>query len=288
MRKGESGQALVLVLLSLSVVLTLILFILSRSVTDIATSGRQEESVRAFSAAEAGVERSLVIGGNYSGSFDNNASYTTTVTDFALGGYDLIFPSAITYGDTVTVWFTSHDANGNLACGALPCYHGTSMKVCWGNLGTPANSSTTPAIEVSVYYESTPGDMSTLKIGRAAVDPNVGRGNSFSAPNVGTCQIGGQTYQFQKVITFASLGIPAASFNNVNGLQLAKIRMLYNTDTSQVLGVNVNTTILPSQGKQIDSRGVAGDSNRRILVYQGWGESPFAANSIISPVGVTK
>ncbi len=45
-----------LVLLSMSVVLTLVLFILSRSITDIAVTTSQEEAVRAFSAAEAGVD----------------------------------------------------------------------------------------------------------------------------------------------------------------------------------------------------------------------------------------
>lgn len=291
-QKSESGQALVLVLLSLSVVLTLILFILSRSVTDIATSGRQEESVRAFSAAEAGIERSLVVGTGFSSDI-GNASYTTSVTSFALGGNEISFPTPVSYGDTVTVWFTSHDANGNLTCNASPCFYGSnpSINVCWGNTGTSANSSNTPAIEFSVYYETPVGSMANVRIGRAAFDPYVGRpdANSFAAPDGGTCTIGGKTYAFHKNIYLSSI-IPAAalSYQNANGLQLAKIRMLYNS-VPQELGVTVSgDTTLPSQGQVIDSTGRAGDSNRRIVVYQGWGESPFASNSIISPVGITK
>ncbi len=291
-RKVQSGQALVLVLLSLSVVLTLILFILSRSVTDIATSGRQEESVRAFSAAEAGIERSLVIGGNYAGSFDNNASYTTNVTAFALGTNEINFPSPVSYGDTTTIWFTSHDANGNLTCNSSPCFYGVnpSINICWGVPGTLANASNTPAIELSVYYEVPAGNTSGIRVGRAAFDPYVSRpnANSFAAPDAGTCTIQGKTYAFQKRISFSSIIPVAASYQVANGLQLAKIRILYN-DVSQALGITVSGgTTLPSQGQVIDSRGVAGDSNRRIVVYQGWGESPFASNSIISPVGITK
>lgn len=295
MGKRESGQALVLVLLSLSVVLTLVLFILSRSITDVAVSSKQEESVRAFSAAEAGIERSLVVGAGFSSTDIGNASYTTSVTEFALGSFDLIFPSPVSSGDTVTVWFTSHDANGNLVCGASPCFHGDRMKVCWGNPGaTFPDPNKTPAIELSVYYENPAGSLTGISIARAFVDPNAARRglNTFiMAPDGGTCQIGGQTYQFQKIITFASLGIPAGSYNFANGLQLAQIRMLYNTDFPHVVGTTVNfvgNTTLPSQGQKIDSSGVAGGSNRRIVVFQGWAESPFASNSLLTPAGITK
>lgn len=291
-RIEESGQALVLVLLSLSVVLTLVLFILSRSITDVAVSSKQEASVRAFSAAEAGVERALVIGSNLSSTDIGDASYTTSVTEFASGA-DLSFPSPVSYGDTVTVWFVSHDTDRNLSCTSLPCFYGDSpsIKVCWGNSGTPAGAVTTPAIELSVYYESTPGTLDTIKIGRAFIDPNVGRrgGSTFIlSPDAGTCQIGNQTYAFQKTIFFASLGVPAGSYQNANGLQIAKIRMLYNSNASHVVGVSVSGGALPSQGQKIDSSGVAGDSNRRIVVYQGWPEFPFASNSILVPSGISK
>lgn len=298
MRKSESGQALVLVLLSLSVVLTLILFILSRSVTDIATSARQEESVRAFSAAEAGIERALVTSGSYSDIGIGNASYTTTTTDFALGSDKFNFPSPVSYGDTATVWFVSHDANGNLKCDdpLYPCYHSLvfpsnpSIKVCWGNPGTSAGDANTPAIEFSVYYKTPAENTADVRIGRAALDPNSSRrsnDNKFSAPDPGTCVIDGKTYEFTKTIVFSNIGVPADSYQSPDGLQLAKIRMLYN-DIPQELGVTITEGTLPSQGQAIDSTGNAGDSNRRIMVYQSWGESPFASNSVISPVGITK
>ena len=292
-RNRESGQALVLVLLSLSVVLTVVLFILARSVTDVTVSSRQEESVRAFSAAEAGIERALVVGSGFGATDIGNASYTTSVTDFALGGNDMNFPTLISSGDTVTTWFVSHDADGNLGCGSLPCFTGSQMKVCWGNPGTSLGASTTPAIEVSVYYESTPGDLATIKIGRVTADPNTARraSNSFASDDGGTCEIAGRTYLFQKTINFASLGIPAASYGVENGLQLAQIRMLYNAGYPHAVGTTVSfagNTTLPSQGQKIDSSGVAGDSNRRIVVFQGWSESPFASNALLVPSGITK
>ena len=292
-RKFQSGQALVLVLLSLSVVLTLVLFILSRSITDISVSSTQEESIRAFSEAEAGIERSLIVGTGFSSTDIGNASYTTSVTDFALGGYDISYPSPLIVGEVATTWFTSHDTDGNLTCSALPCFTGDRMKVCWGNPGTGNSSATTPAIEISVFYESPVGSIANVRVARALIDPNSARrgGNAnILAHDAGTCTIGAQTYQFQKTLTFSSLGIPSSTYQNNGGLQLSKIKMLYNSDQPHLLGVSVNSSgdTLPSQGQQIDSRGVAGDSNRRIVVYQSYAENPFFGSSIVTPAGITK
>jgi hypothetical protein len=293
-RRDESGQALVLILLSLSVVLTLILFILSRSITDVAVSSRQEEAVRAFSAAEAGIERALITSADYTNEAIGNAVYTTTTIPFAFGSYDLPFPSPVSYGDTVTAWFVSHGVNDGLTCDGAPCFTGDQMKVCWGNPNTSyPDANVQPAVEVSIYYESTPGQLSTIKIARIALDPNTGRrdDNYFSAPDPGTCMVGEQVYDFQKTISFGNLGIPPGSRHTPNGLQFAQIRVLYNSDAQHLVGISVNFpggSTLPSQGKQIDSSGSAGDSNRRVIYYQGWPEFPFASNAIVSPVGITK
>lgn len=271
-RKSQSGQALVLVLLSLSVILTLVLFIMSRSVTDVAISGSQEESVRAFSAAEAGVEQALVTGSSISSA---SLGYTTTVTDFASGSTNVAFPSSVSSGDTVTVWFMAHDANGNMTSSGA--FTGSQMKVCWGNAGTPA-------IEVSIFYEQTPGTLSSIRVARAAFDPDPARGSlyNFVQPVTGGCTIGGTSYAYSQNIIFSSFSPSVVT----GGLVFAKIRMLYGA--SQPVGVSLTGGTLPSQGQKIDSSGVAGTSNRRILVYQSWPEFPFASNSILSPVGITQ
>lgn len=293
--KDEKGQALVLVLLSLAVVLTLVLFILARSVTDVAVSSSQENSVRAFSAAEAGIENALVIGKGTAGSA-NNSNYTAVVSGYSQGLSDFPYPVPLLSGDTATTWFVAHDeTTGNIVCDQnRPCFSGSSMKVCWGNPGAYPNPQFIPAVEVSVYYETTPEDASTVRIARAVYDPNPSRvsSNSFSAPDAGTCTIGGTNYEFQKVVQFGvgGLGIPATSYNAANGygLLFARIRMFYNTDVGQPLGTSVvgNTTpSLPAQGQSIISTGTAGLSSditgqvtRRINVFQSWPESPFGGD----------
>jgi hypothetical protein len=96
------------------------------------------------------------------------------------------YPVPMLAGDTMTNWFVSHDINGNIVCNsrsASPsyCFTGNTLNVCWGNPGTTADSNA-PAIEVSIYYETTPGTLSTIRIARHVFDPNVSRAavNNFS------------------------------------------------------------------------------------------------------------
>ena len=60
--RNQHGQALLIVLLTLAVTLTVVLSVVSRSVTDITVSTYEEDALRAFSAAEAGIEEALLKG----------------------------------------------------------------------------------------------------------------------------------------------------------------------------------------------------------------------------------
>ena len=295
METNSKGQALVLILLSLAVVLTLVLFILSRSITDVAVSSREEEAVRAFSAAEAGVEQSLIVGASSGTTAIGNATYKADVSSFAAGTNGFIYPIDLNSGETSTLWFVAHDANGNILCNlGSPCFTGKQLRICWGKPGTGANSATTPAAELSVLYATTPGDYSTVRVARAVFDPNSGRraNNSFSANDNGSCTVDGQSFAFQKTVDLSTLGIPAASYNVQNGLQLAHLRFFYNTDTAHQAAFDVNfagNSILPSQGLMIDSSGIAGQSTRRLSVFQGWPEAPGVFDfALYSSSGLTK
>jgi hypothetical protein len=163
------------------------------------------------------------------------------------------------------------------------------MNVCWGNSGTVSDSATTPAIEISIYYETSPGVVSTAEIARAAYDPNSIRAssNSFASPDSGACSWD-TSFAFQKTINFSDLKIPSAVYTTQNGLIFARIKLLYNTDVAHSVGVSVTGSALPSQGINYSSTGSYGNSNRKINVFQGWPEFPFGGNSIFSPAGLTK
>jgi len=271
MKKREGGQALILVLLSLSVVLTLVLYIVSRSVTDVAVSSQQAESVRAFSAAEAGVEHALVaqaLGTTYPGSV-GDSSYVAKVSGFAQGLTGFAYPISLDNGDSATFWLAEHDASGNLT--ATGAFNGNKIEICWGN------AAIAPAIEITVYYETAPNDLSKIQIKRWAYDANAApRGSFTSAFNSGSCTIAGQSYDFQETLTT----LPS-------NLLLARVRMFYN-NVPQNVGISVLGGNLPSQGQNIASTGTAGGSNRKISVFQGWPEFPFVSNALFSPEGITK
>jgi len=273
MNKNQSGQALVLVLLGLAVVLTVVLFILSRSVTDISVSSSQSQSASAFSAAEAGVEQTLVVGSAPSGSTlvgTGGASYTAGVTP--LGGTSFVYPIDMNSGDDVVLWLKSQDSSPN--------FTGTNLKICWGKPGTYSDPNMIPAIEVSLYYGAT---AATTQIFRSAYDSNSSRPspNSFTLPDnsSGACSISGKTFKFSKTISLSGLTNP----------QFVVVRMFYNTDTSQPVGFSsTDSSTFPTQGITIDSSGTSGTSTRRVEVFQSWSEVPSIFQyAIFSPVGVT-
>ncbi len=158
----------------------------------------------------------------------------------------------------------------------LACFTGNTVKFCWGESGTSSSSSTTPALEASILYTTRPGDYTTSKIARGAYDPNGGRRqtNKFGASDIG-CTIGDKNFAFGKTITLdTDLGIPTSVSSQPNGLQQARVRLLYNTDRSHPLGLSVafaGDTTLPRQGTKIESIGTAGGASqttRKIELYQ--------------------
>lgn len=285
---NQKGQALLIVLLSMAVVLTITLSILSRSVTDIKISSQDEDSLRAFSAAEAGVEQALV---GISGPFDfGNAQVSASVINFAEGTNKFAFPANFFSQDQVYTWFVGHNADGDPSC-AGPCFTGESVVVCWGEAGTSADNSMTPALEASIYYALTPGDYKTVQIARITADPNVSRrtSNSFAETDGQNCQISNRTLAFKKTINFSSLGIPSAVYNAANGLQFMTLRLIYNQDQAQPLGVDGGSSVFPSQGKMIESKGSSGLANRRLEVFQSYQEIPIVfASSVFSSGALIK
>lgn len=293
--KNQSGQALLIVLLSMAVVLTIVLSIISFSVTDITVTTRESEALRAFSAAEAGVEKALVALSSQSGSFGQD-NFSANVSGIAQGSQSFNFPLELSSGETAGVWFVGHDSNENLVCtGSDPCFTGSRMNVCWGKPGTPSGSAITPAVEVTIYYSSpavSGGSYSNISVVRDTADPNSSRlgQNAFSTASTSGCNINGITYAFSKTIDFSALGIPAASYGTQNGLQLAHVRILYNTDP-QPIGFDASAVggIFPSQGQKINSTGTAGESTRAVEVYKLYSDiAGVFESSLFTNAGVTK
>lgn len=275
-RKNQKGQAVLIVLLSLSVVLIVILYILSRTITDVSLSSKEEDSLRAFSAAEAGIERALVAGSTGNQTI-GEATFNASVTAFSRGSLTSVFPIALKSGENATFWFTEHDAaTGNLICNAgNPCFTGSQAKFCWGDVGT-ANNSESPALEITVYYKVG----SEYRVSRKMIDPLSGRTQNNAAPTV-NCTVGTDTFQYGYTYSLAGL----------TNLQFATAKILYNTNVSHKIAIDVtgSGSTLPSQGAKVNSNGSFADANRAIEVYQLHPEiPPIFANAIYTSSGITK
>jgi len=288
---SNSGQALLIVLLSMAVILTIVLSILSRSVTDVAVTSREEEALRAFSAAEAGVERALLIGSN-TGSFDD-ATFVATSINFGVSAEEYIYSNKLLSGESATIWFVDHDEEtGELTCDTNECFTGSQVFVCWAGSGTPSDQAGTPALEISIFYVNPAWDYSTTEIARVTTDPNIARRvtNNFGDTDGVNCTLEGQDFEFKKTIDFSASGlnIPYAAAGN---LLFGKVRFFYNTGEAQSLGFDVRGSggDLPSQGRKIVSTGTAGEANRKIEVLRTFGELPSIFDAaVFSPGGLVK
>ena len=251
--RKSSGQAVLLVILGMAVVLTIVLSVVSRSVTDVSVTKVEEDSSKAFSAAEAGIEKLLIGGSSFTESNlgDIGASVSAQALDFGSGTI-VDFFETYNSGDIATVWFVSHDDNNiqKLICTtSKPCFNGTSFSVHWNE---------NAAVEVAVYYGSgaidDPPNFSGVKVKRFAFDPNATRrnNNKFSATIASSQQ--GYSYSTGDIILF---GLTRPLF--------ARVKFLYGS----VNGFRVTTPTgypLPSQGRLLVSKGVANNAARQVEV----------------------
>src|SRR3990167_502499 len=148
---NQQGQALLIVLLTLAATLTVVLSVVSRSVTDITVSTYEEDALRAFSAAEAGIEEALLKGSIEDPvpvTIEEGVTYDVKIEDKTIDGKSFRYPKDLVSGETATFWFASHNNNGELTCSGKPCFINNIVRFCWGN---PV-ASTVPAIEVMFYY----------------------------------------------------------------------------------------------------------------------------------------
>lgn len=242
------GQASVLVLLVLAVGLTTGLAVVSRSVTDIATTTTQEESSRSLSAAEAGVEAALSQSSALNSDISVGSS-TAKVTTSDVGGGSVDSPEALVAGESSTFKLSTYDSSGNITAGSEYTSSANSLYLCWEN-----PNGVKPAIEATIYYKSG----TDINVKRWAFDTD--RRGGFDSPNVAdvlaNCPTG-RTYGYATELT----GLPS------NKLML-RTRLLYNGDTGVFVAIKGKsyTVGFPNQGKDVTSSGVSGDTNRRIQV----------------------
>ena len=250
MSRKTSGQSLLVILLVMAVILTIGLAVASYSITDIKISQQEEESARAFSAAEAGIEESLKLG---SAQDITIGEITAKVSENVQGGgRDFDFgESKFPSGELANVWLIDHDDEGNIENSAFYRAQAEShfpfngqVTLCWGD-ETNLNEST-PALELALVYEDIAGN---YKVIRQGYDPVGGRTVGFDESfdkDGGNCA---NNLAFGKTISFN-----AGNFNLLSSdiPYLLRLKLLYNTESKPIAIQTLNAD-LPEQGKCYES-----------------------------------
>lgn len=265
--QDEQGQALLIMVLVMVVALTVGLSVASRTVTNLRTTIEEENSQRAFSAAEAGVEQALKTGQSVSvaQSLGNNAQIKNVSiqqiqgTEFLING-----GNSIPQDDGADIWLSDYPNYTN----QWPTGGNGNITLYWGSPNDTCSSSfltnTMSAIEIVVVTGSRVNPLTT----RYGFDPCTLRAanNHFTQPLSGTYSVSGKTFS-----NSASITVPAGS-----GI-IARIIPLY---AGVVIGVKAcdssggNCLSLPAQGKNIDATGTSGETVRKIRVFQGYPQLP--------------
>ena len=239
-KKGNSGQTLLIILLIAAVILTVGLAIASYSITDIKISQQEEESARAFSAAEAGIEESLKIGSATDVTVGNITAKVSKVDQG--GGKDFNFGELkFASGELTNVWLIGHTAQGELNPSESFPANG-KITICWGEAGQISEANP-PAMEVSLIFKDGVG----YKVIRAGFDSKAGRTTGFEGvddSDGGNCG----SLAFAKNIDLASgtFALPVGTTP-----YLLRLKLLYNSE-SQPMAVAADNN-LPLQGECFDS-----------------------------------
>lgn len=251
--KNQKGQVILILILVMTVALAIGLSVIQRSLSDISTSSKVEQSSRAFSAAEAGIEKALKDDFSPANFTDSSA----TVLDSGLlpaAGQALEYPP-LGKEEVAEIWLA--DPRADLPnCTGYTCYTKTFLDVYWGN----PTASDKAALELTlVYYDSSLNQYKSLKwyldndsAGRIAT-------NNFDPVTCSASTPPGSSTAYQCKKTINSLP---------TGLMLLRARLLYNSTSQPVAIAPTDGGSLPPQARIIESTGVAGETQRKIRVFK--------------------
>jgi type II secretory pathway pseudopilin PulG len=259
----RKGQALLVTLLILSVVVTIALSVASRSVTEVQVSTTQDESTRALEAAEIGLERYLGTQVPETGqqNIPNiNASYHVPVSSMIGQNQSFAVPYTLVEGDVATV---------DLPVGQIPW-----IKVCWGN----GSQSFVPKIEVEFFYEDAAQNVFVKRNGYGSYSGfyNSGIGGSDSCGTTNT-----YNYNFRIGLTNNNNG--GVDLNlNTNRAIFMRVRILGNGAVPQMIGAQLPAGLaFPPQGGIVESVGVAGSTSQEVKATVSYWDLPAMFDSAI-------
>ncbi len=276
--RSQAGQIILILILVMTVALGIGLSVIQKSLVDISTASKAEESSRAFSAAEAGVESSLQ--GN-----TNGQNFAETLSGFKNVSDSGLIPSVPAVGsrqtaleylllakeDIVHIWLADPNANLPTCVYSSVCYNQSTLEVYWGNSSTDK-----AALELTlVYYDGSIYQSRKWYLDNPFAVRNPP--NGFDTVNVfcgGNYSLPGAVYQCHKTLGDNSGTNNTSLLGPLNSykLMLIRARLLYNTNSQplavQAVGTCGRDCSLPPQARQIVSTGISGETQRTVKLFQ--------------------
>jgi len=260
-KKSMQGQVVIVVILIMLVISLIMLAVASRSVTDLTISRTSDDSARAFSAAEAGIESAV-------------AEITKRTSDNTLGSVGL--PTATNEqlpSSGATYSYTAEEVSGAKAylsptqltadiqsfqvylankSDLSPVYTAGSICLLWGNEQAADN----PTIEASAIYKNG----TTWSVVRKQYN-----GDDGTCASRKTVLKADNNLGVDRKFKFAHL----FDYGGSNAI-LLRLRLINSPATSHYVGVYPQSGSLPVQGYKISSTGKSGTSTRKVEVFQAY------------------
>lgn len=263
--RTNQGQILVIILLIMVVGMTIGLFLLGKTTTDVSLTSKITDSSRAFNAAEAGIEEAIrAIDAVAPGSpvpFAPGVSYTVNKDDLGVSGnYPSSIGDPLSLGDAFSVWLATHnETTGELDLTSEGnTYQGNVLSICFG-ASSASYSPELPAIGVTVFYL----ESGRFQSASSGFDADATRSPSNGFENTVGVSANCAEYKYRADINFnSSFG---TNLNSVSVWLLAlQIRPLY---VSVPVAVYTPEGFdLPKQGNYITSVGTGSETTRKIIV----------------------
>lgn len=272
---NSSGQILVVLLLIMVVGLTVGLFLLSRTTTDVSLTTKISDSTRAFNAAEAGIEEAIRNAGSVPQGSPvavgvEGATFQVTTTTLGSGNiYPETIPPATDVGKNFTVWLVNYNEATGQFDESASAYTGNEIDICY----TGAAGSV-PAVSVTAYWKNG-GQYFSSYVGYDSV-----AGRRSTSNFLPTVALGGCTGYFRRARVDLNTDFGPNLKTGGNVVLALRIRPVYFSSSIAVLGVGSN---IPRQGNLIDSTGAVGEIVRRINVDEPYTvPAPFLDHAVYS------
>jgi len=281
-KSNQRGQILLVVVLSMIVALTVGLSIAARIVTELKLSKQNEESQRAFQAAESGIQLALSRSDSVSDTFDNNSKVSANIQlkkDVILYLNNGIEVDQIVGAD---VWLSDYSSSsdtsllfanpmGQTGASAPYSYSSIPITLYWGSpdqteCTVGSENSTAPAIEVVLLKGPKINPTIQRNIYEAS---SCGRIAGATASGTGTYSLeqGGQQFAYSAPLKFDG--------NDLSHGFIMRVIPIYNSTIVALQSTSDPVIQFPAQGAVVESTGSSGDTVRKVQYFQSFPQLPI-------------